>query len=443
MEKILDFIKQNNLIKPGEVVGVGVSGGIDSMCLLHFLNANKQLLDIDVVAIHINHGIREESDDEARFVVQKCREMGVRVYKFSIDAPKIAKDKRISVETAAREGRYGVFDALVKKDIIDKVALAHHQSDQAETILMHIFRGCGANGAKGMEPIRDGIYIRPILKVSKEEINLYASTNNIEFVEDSSNADNSYTRNFVRNVIMKDILKKWPNAVEAINNFAEAVSDDDDYIQSIIDTNALLVDEKIVQMPCSYFSGSSAIYSRIVFKALALIGVTKDIERKHIEMIKDLATSMENGKKIRLPYDIVVSKEYDYLTFENNYVEKPQLSKTLKCEEFEAPNYGNIVIKRVKTDKMNEAGALYFDYRKVPKTARWRYREDGDVFEKFGGGTKKLKSFLIDKKIPVRLRDYIPVLADENEVYVIAGVEVSEKVRVEDVPTCYKVTVEK
>ena len=443
MEKILDFIKQNNLIKPGEVVGVGVSGGIDSMCLLHFLNANKQLLDIDVVAIHINHGIREESDDEARFVVQKCREMGVRVYKFSIDAPKIAKDKRISVETAAREGRYGVFDALVKKDIIDKVALAHHQSDQAETILMHIFRGCGANGAKGIEPIRDGIYIRPMLKVSKEEINLYASTNNIEFVEDSSNADNSYTRNFVRNVIMKDILKKWPNAVEAINNFAEAVSDDDDYIQSIIDTNALLVDEKIVQMPCSYFSGSSAIYSRIVFKALALIGVTKDIERKHIEMIKDLATSMENGKKIKLPYDIVVSKEYDYLTFENNYVEKPQLSKTLKCEEFEAPNYGNIVIKRVKTDKMNEAGALYFDYRKVPKTARWRYREDGDVFEKFGGGTKKLKSFLIDKKIPVRLRDYIPVLADENEVYVIAGVEVSEKVRVEDVPTCYKVTVEK
>ena len=443
MEKILDFIKQNNLIKPGEVVGVGVSGGIDSMCLLHFLNANKQLLDIDVVAIHINHGIREESDDEARFVVQKCREMGVRVYKFSIDAPKIAKDKRISVETAAREGRYGVFDALVKKDIIDKVALAHHQSDQAETILMHIFRGCGANGAKGMEPIRDGIYIRPMLKVSKEEISLYASTNNIEFVEDSSNADNSYTRNFVRNVLMKDILKKWPNAVEAINNFAEAVSDDDDYIQSIIDTNALLVDEKIVQMPCSYFLGSSAIYSRIVFKALALIGVTKDIERKHIEMIKDLATSMENGKKIRLPYDIVVSKEYDYLTFENNYVEKPQLSKTLKCEEFEAPNYGNIVIKRVKTDKMNEAGALYFDYRKVPKTARWRYREDGDVFEKFGGGTKKLKSFLIDKKIPVRLRDYIPVLADENEVYVIAGVEVSEKVRVEDVPTCYKVTVEK
>jgi tRNA(Ile)-lysidine synthase len=444
VEKILDFIKKNNLIKAGEVIGVGVSGGIDSMCLLHFLNANKQLLDIDVVAIHVNHGIREESDDEARFVLQKCREMGVRVYKFTIDSPKIAKDRKLSLETAAREGRYGVFEALVKKDIVDKIALAHHQSDQAETILMHIFRGCGVSGARGMEPVRDKIYIRPMLPVSKEEITDYASRNNIEFVEDASNMDTSYARNYVRNVIMKDIVQKWPNAIEAINNFAQAVSDDDDYIKSMVDTNSLLVDEKLVQMPCSYFYGSSAIYSRIVFRALKLIGVTKDIERKHIEMIKELATQMENGKKIKLPYEITVSKEYDFLTFENNYVEKPTLYRMLKCEEFDAPNFGKVVVKRAKTDKMNEDGALYFDYRKVPKDARWRYREEGDIFEKFGGGTKKLKSFLIDKKIPVRLRDYIPVLASGNEVYVIAGVEISEKVRVDkDAPTCFKLKVEK
>ena len=443
MEKILDFIKKHKLIKAGEVIGVGVSGGIDSMSLLSFLNEHKQLLDIDVVAIHINHGIREESEAEARFVLQKCREMGVRVYKFSIDAPKIAKDKRLSVETAAREGRYGVFEALVRKDIVDKIALAHHQSDQAETILMHIFRGCGVSGARGMEPIRDKIYIRPMLPVSKEEINLYASTHNLEFVEDSSNNDISYSRNYVRNVIMKDILKKWPNAIEAINNFAAAVSEDDEYIKSNLDLNALLFDDKIVQMPCSYFYDSSAIYSRIVFKALKFIGAKQNIEKKHIEMIKDLALNLENGKKIKLPFDIVVTKEYDFLTFENNFVEKPHLSKVLKCEEFDAPNYGKIVIKRVKSDAKLEENALYFDYRKVPKTARWRYREEGDVIEKFGGGTKKLKSFFIDKKIPVRLRDYIPVLADENEVYVVAGVEISEKVKVEDVPTCYKIVVEK
>lgn len=444
MEKILDFIKKNKLIKAGEVIGVGVSGGIDSMCLLHFLNEHKNDLDIEVVAIHINHSIREESDDDARFVVEKCKEMGVRVYKFTIDCPKIAKDKKVSLETAAREGRYGVFDALLRKDIVDKIALAHHQMDQAETILMHIFRGCGVSGAKGMDPIRDGVYIRPMLNVSKEDIKAYSAENSIEYVEDSSNKDNSFTRNYLRNVVMKDILKKWPNAVEAINNFANAVSEDDEYIKNALDTNALLVDDKIVQMPCSYFYGSSAIYSRIVFKALSLIGVTKDIERKHIEMIKDLATHLENGKKIRLPYDITVSKEYDYLTFENKYVEKPKMSKPLKCEEFDAPNFGKVCIKRVKVDSLIDENALYFDYRKVPKDARWRYREEGDIFEKFGGGTKKLKSVLIDKKIPVRLRDYIPVLADENEVYVIAGVAISEKVRIDsDIPTCYKMTVER
>ncbi len=444
MEKILDFIKKNKLIKAGEVIGVGISGGIDSMCLLHFLNEHKNDLDIEVVANHINHSIREESDDDARFVVEKCKEMGVRVYKFTIDCPKIAKDKKVSLETAAREGRYGVFDALLRKDIVDKIALAHHQMDQAETILMHIFRGCGVSGAKGMDPIRDGVYIRPMLNVSKEDIKAYSAENSIEYVEDSSNKDNSFTRNYLRNVVMKDILKKWPNAVEAINNFANAVSEDDEYIKNALDTNALLVDDKIVQMPCSYFYGSSAIYSRIVFKALSLIGVTKDIERKHIEMIKDLATHLENGKKIRLPYDITVSKEYDYLTFENKYVEKPKMSKPLKCEEFDAPNFGKVCIKRVKVDSLIDENALYFDYRKVPKDARWRYREEGDIFEKFGGGTKKLKSVLIDKKIPVRLRDYIPVLADENEVYVIAGVAISEKVRIDsDIPTCYKMTVER
>ncbi len=442
MEKILEFIKEKKLIKPGEVIGVGVSGGIDSMSLLHFLNANKQTLDIDVVAIHINHGIREESEDEARFVLQKCRDMGVRVYKFSIDSPKIAKERKISIETAAREGRYGVFEALVKKDIVDKIALAHHQSDQAETILMHILRGSGLAGARGMEPIRDKIYIRPMLPVTKAEIEEYATLNGIEFVEDSSNNDTSYARNFIRNVVMKDILKKWPNAVEAINNFAKAVCEDDDYIKANLDTNALIVDEKTVQMPCSYFSLSPAIYTRVVFYTLSIIGAKKDFERKHIEMIRELAFA-ENGKKLKLPNDVEVSKEYDFLTFRNNYIEKPNLSKTLKIEEFDANGYGHISINRASTKKMNEPNALYFDYRKVPKDARWRYREEGDMFEKFGGGTKKLKSFLIDKKIPVRMRDYIPVLASGNEVYVIAGVAISEKVRVENVATCYKLTVTK
>ncbi len=440
MDEILDFIKEHKLVKRGDVVGVGVSGGVDSMCLLHYLNSVKEQLDIEVVGIHINHGIREESFDEAKFVLEKCKEMGVRVYKFTIDSNKIAKEKKLSLETAAREGRYGVFDALVKKDIVDKIALAHHMSDQAETILMHLFRGAGVKGAKGMEPIRDGIYIRPMLNVSKKEILEYASMNNIEYVEDNSNNDNTYNRNYMRNVVMKDILKRWPNAIEAINSFSRTVCEDDDYIDSNLDLNSLIVDNKVVQLPCSVFKLHSAIYSRLVFKAFSLINVKKDIECKHIEMIKDLALNLENGKKIKLPLDVTVRKEYGFLTFENVYVEKPTLKKPNKCFSFDVENFGTVTIKRVKTDNLTDG--LYFDYRKVPKDAYWRFREDGDVFEKFGGGTKKLKSIFIDKKIPVRKRDYIPVLASGNEVYVIAGVAISDKVKVENVPTCYRVTVE-
>ena len=228
--------------------------------------------------------------------------------------------------------------------------------------------------------------------------------------------------------------------IEAINSFSHTVCEDDDYIDNNLDPNSLIVDNKVVQLPCSVFKLHSAIYSRLVFKALTLINVKKDIERKHIEIIKDLALNLENGKKIKLPLDVTVTKEYGFLTFENVYVEKPVLRKPNKCFSFEVEGFGTVTINRVKTGNLTDG--LYFDYRKVPKDAYWRFREDGDVFEKFGGGTKKLKSIFIDKKIPIRKRDYIPVLASGNEVYVIAGVAISDKVKVEDVPTCYRVTVE-
>ena len=181
MQNILNFIKENKLIKKGQIVGVGVSGGSDSMALVHYLASLQDELDFEVVAIHIDHSIREESREEAEFVIRRCKEMGIRAYKFKIDAPKLAKERNESIETAAREGRYEVFESLIKRDVVDVIALAHHQSDQVETILMHIFRGSGVAGARGMEPIRDKKYIRPMLTTTKKEILEYASYNNIDY----------------------------------------------------------------------------------------------------------------------------------------------------------------------------------------------------------------------------------------------------------------------
>lgn len=437
-----EFIKNNNLLKSGEVIGVGCSGGSDSLALLHYLANNQEKFDIEVVAIHVDHEIRENSCLDADFVKEKAKELGVRFYKFRVDAPKIAKEKGISLETAAREARYGVFQTLLRKGIVDKIALAHHISDQAETILMHLFRGSGVGGAKGMAPISERVYIRPFLNQTKDDILQYLAENHLDYCEDETNDDVSYNRNFVRNEIMKKIKTRWPNAEQAIVNFAKTVKEDDDYINKQIDADAIITEGKVVKIPTSYFLYDRAIVSRIIFKAVKSIGINQDIERKHIESITELALNYENGKKLYLPFEAIAIKEYDYVTIYNRHKEEIKFNQELKCGEFDVPNFGKLIIRRVKDFEISE-GQLLIDYRKVPKGSVWRFRQDGDVFTKFGGGTKKLKSYLIDKKIPTRLRDYIPVLAFENEIYAIAGIEISEKVKVENVPTAYIVEVKK
>ncbi len=442
MDSAKEFMLKTGMIKRGDIIGVGVSGGSDSMALLHFLHGMAEELDIEIVAIHVDHGIRENSYMDADFVREKAREMGVRFYKFRIDAPKIAKEKSLSLETAAREARYGVFASLIKKGVVDKIALAHHTLDQAETILMHIFRGSGVSGAKGMDPIRDGVYIRPLLSTSKEEIMDYIKSNQIEYVDDYTNKDTSYNRNFVRSLLTNEISKRWPNAVGAIASFGQAIVEDDEYIRSQIYADAMMVEDKLVRIPNSYFLYPNAVVSRIIFKAVKAIGINCDIERKHILAIKELALSGENGSRLYLPFEAIVFKEYDYITISNRKQESTELNQPLKCGEFDVDGFGKVSVKRVKDFNVKE-GQLLIDWRKVPKTAVWRFRQDGDVFTKFGGGTKKLKSYLIDKKVPLRQRGVIPVLADGNDILAIAGIEISDKVKVEDVPTAYLIEVKR
>ena len=437
-----DFIKQNKLFKSGDIVGVGCSGGSDSIALLHYLAMNQEKFDIEVVAIHVDHGIRENSYIDADFVREKAREFGVRYYKFRVDALKVANEKGVSVETAAREVRYGVFKSLVQKGVVDKIALAHHISDQAETILMHIFRGSGTAGARGMNAISEDIYVRPMLNTSKEEIIDYLNQNHLDYVDDETNVDTSYNRNFVRHVIMKDIKSRWPNAEQAIVNFAKAVKEDDDFIQKQVYADAIMQEEKLVKIPTSYFIFDDALVSRIIFRAVRMLGINQDVEKKHIDAIKQLAVKGENGKRVFLPFEAIAVREYDYITIYDRRREEVKFEEPFKPGEFEVPGYGKMIVKRVKDFSLKE-GQILLDYRKVPKDAVWRFRQEGDVFTKFGGGTKKLKSFMIDKKIPSRIRDYIPVLAFGNEIFAIAGYEISDKVKVENVPTAYLIELKK
>ena len=196
MEHVLENIKNFNLIKKGDTIGVAVSGGKDSMALLHFLSALQLDLDFEVVAIHIDHSLRPSSAQDAFFVMNYCKKNHIRAYKFKVDVKALAEKSGNSIETEAREARYGVFESLIKKGIVDKIALAHHAEDQAETILLHLFRGSGLSGARGMDIKKKDIYIRPMLQTRKSDIVRYIDDYEIPFVEDETNSEDVYQRNF-------------------------------------------------------------------------------------------------------------------------------------------------------------------------------------------------------------------------------------------------------
>lgn len=432
MNKVIDLIKSKNVFKPGSIVGVGVSGGADSMALLHLLNANKEKLDIDIVAINVIHGTRDNDYVEATFVADYCRQNGIRFYKFNIESAVLANKKEMTLEEACREGRFAVFQNLKAREVVDYIALAHHQRDQAETILLHILRGSGLNGASGMSFVRDNFYVRPLLDTPKENIMKYLYENNIDYLEDETNQDTTITRNYLRQVIMPQLRKVWPTLDTNLSNFGKVCQEDDAQIRSFMHFDSVIFHENIIKIPAIYFVYGNSLIMRLLTNCILKLGVAKDIERKHLEAIIELAKNSPNGAKINLPHNLDVYKEYDYVTIA---YKKPKLIlKTeydFKIGTISFGDYGKLRVKKTKQPELVE-GSLLIDLDKVPANAKWRVRKEGDYIQKFGGGTKKLKSFLIDKKVPARLRDYLPVLEIDDEILAIAGVDISSVLKVTD-----------
>ncbi len=445
MQSVLNTIKKFKLFKKGEVIGVACSGGVDSMSLLHYLNSIKDDFDIEIVAINIDHSIRENSALDSKFVEDYCKENHIRFYKFKIDSMKIASENKICLEEAARKGRYGVFDSLISRGIVDKICLGHHIQDQAETILLNIFRGCGLNGAKGMDVIRDN-YIRPMLNTSKLEITKYAGENEIPFVEDDTNYDESYSRNFLRNNIMPKLRMKWKNLDKNLVDFGKICYKDDEFIKSQMSFDGIIEEENLVRIPLSYFLYSSSLVVRMIQKEFEYLKVSKDMEKKHYSIIMEMAKEAQNGVKINLPNNITVHKEYDFITISVR-VPKPKL-ETMKFRlgNFNLLSFGDLTVRKTNKIDLNALNDNCFmiDSEKLPQGCEIRTRRDGDKFCQINGGTKKLKDYFIDKKIPQRLRADIPLLCYEDEVYAIIGYTVSNKVKVdENTKSAYILKIEK
>lgn len=443
MKNITKLIEKYNLISYGEKIGVGVSGGKDSMALLVYLDSIKDKFGFDILAITIDHSIRENSKNEVLFVENFCNEHNIKVCKFKVDSKKISQKNGVSLESGARDSRYGIFEKLLSEKIVDKIALAHHKFDQAETILMHLFRGSGISGLKGMQVCRDNKYIRPMLETDRENIDKYIKKNNIPFVQDESNFENEYNRNFIRNEILPLVLTRWSGAVNAIANFSSLANDDDDYIMKNVPKDGLIVEKNTVKIPLSCFVYPRPITSRLLYYAIHKIGIIKDIENKHIDMLLDFVKSGKNGKQLKLPLSLCAYLEYDFLTLVCKQTQTQTLHNSHKLGTFNVENFGKISIKKVQ-EYITSDGTICYDAEKIPKDAIWRFRENGDVFTKFGGGTKKLKDYLIDIKYPRRIRGSLPVLASGNEVLIIGNIAISDRIKVDEKTTkIYQISLKK
>lgn len=419
----------------GERVAVGVSGGADSMVLLHFLKTNEQFFGIELVCINVNHGIRgEEGNWDSDFVRDYCKKNKIRFVGKKINVPAHVKTTGESVEEAARNLRYKAFEDIMQKLNISKICLAHHLNDQAESVLMHIFRGSGLRGATGMQFVANNgriTIVRPLIYTSKKEILKYAKANKVEFVEDSSNKSLEYARNYIRAKVIPIIEKNYTNVVEGIANFSRNAREDEDFIESSLPGGYLLKTDKGVFLKLSALSLPYSLRTRLIRKAFFIVGAEADIEQKHINIVSEME-KLKSGSRLSMPWDVTVYKDYDNIAFVRGKIDENKTERLFNFGNFNFKGFGDIVITKNEEEVVFGSNRHYVDFLKIPVTATWRTKRQGDIFAKLGSGSKKLVDYFTDKKIPQRQRGLIPLLAVKNEVLIVAGEDISEKVKIDD-----------
>ncbi len=409
-------------VKPNDKIMVALSGGSDSMCLLHLLYSQKEKLNITLQAVNIDHSIRgEESKQDSLFVKNYCEKLGVPLKTFVVDAIKFSEENGYSLEQGARVLRYQIFEKLLNEDENLLIATAHHKEDSVETILFNLFRGTGLKGITGIQQTTK--IIRPLINASKVEIIKYLTENNIPYCTDSTNSDEKYSRNYIRKEILPLISDKFPNSINNIYNFSQIAKEEDDYLDTLASKIIINEDNKIAIS----IENDKVLIKRAIIIVLKKLGADKDYTKKHIDTTYELI-SLPSGSSIDLKNGIKVVKEYDKIVFYTNIEEKDSSEYPFNLGTF---NFSNQSVVIESCDSENLKQETIFDFDKIPKNAVIRMRKGGDTFTKYGGTTKKLKDYFIDKKIERYIRDNIPLIAIDNKVLVIIGIAVSENVKVD------------
>lgn len=451
MEKFLGTIKANNLIDKGEDVVVGVSGGPDSVCLLHLLWRLREDFNINISVVHLDHQFRGiEAQKDARYVEELCESLGVKAFIFSYDVGKYSREKGITFEEAGRELRYRLFDEVAKETGSSKIVVAQNRNDQAETVLMRLFRGSGLDGLTAIDYKRDGKIIRPLLDINRKEIEEYCKKYDLKPRIDKTNLETIYTRNKIRLELIPYIEKNFnPGIIDALWRSANLLRDDSQYLNLL--TEEKLKDITIQKNKNEYSLDQNkfdklniAMKKRVLRKAIGEVkGNLKEVGWTHIESVIELINKKNVGSRVDLPGHITTQLGYNSIDVKKS----KELQGENKTYDFEYElGIGKITyikalntsikveiveMSKVYNNKKDKNTAL-IDYNKVNGSLCIRNRRNGDKFKPVGmKGTKKIKDYFIDQKISKDIRDEIPLLCDEKGIIWVVGYRMSESYKVD------------
>ena len=445
-EKTLSTINKYNLIQKGDKIVLGLSGGPDSVCLLHILNRLKEVLDIEVYAAHLNHQIRGiEAQKDALYISKLCDELGVTYFIKSINVPEYCKENKLSLEEGARKLRYEMFYEIKEKLNADKIAIAHNMNDQAETVLMRMMRGTGLQGLKGIDYIRDGVIIRPILEIERAEIEAYCEEYKLNPRIDSTNLESIYTRNKIRLELIPFMRDNFnSNIIESIVRMSNSLKSDNEFIEEealrkFREVSCITSDSVSINLD-KYISLHKSLKSRIIRHGIKyVLGDTNFIDQKHIEEVIEFEKEDKIDKKLVLPRGLFVYRQKNKLLFTTKeiIIEDIQFNYKIPTNGYVKINEANIIIETetMPIKKYNslkgDKSSKWFDCNKIKGGIVVRSRKSGDKI-KLSMGSKKLKELFIDLKIPKEERCRIPIVHDDNGIICVGNFRNSEAYKVDE-----------
>ena len=426
----------------GLSLAVAVSGGRDSVALLHYLHKNAEEAHISLSALTCCHGIRPSAEADVAFVEELCKAWGVPLTVFRADVPARAKQSGRNLEEEGRLFRRECYQTMLDGGA-DAVLTAHHRDDYAETVLFRLARGTSLQGLD-VFPAQKGL-LRPLLSVTRARIDEYIKENALPFREDETNADVALSRNRIRHEVLPALERAVLGAKENLVRFAERAVRDDAFLQVLALREVRGEGEKRVSVALP-----EPVFFRACLAAMKALGFTRDYTESNLKELQKLA-SAQAGRFTRLPCGITVYREGADLVFLPGRKDAEGADKAQELPFFlgRKEAFGGVLEVGEGDFGEDEAGrgeageqpflrgepsrtcgrVLYVDLAAVPEGAVWRTRREGDAFLPCGGHQKSLKKFLTEKKIPARVGRELPVLAEGSEVLCIAGVELSERIK--------------